>query len=141
MPGTRSHSRRQSSVHWLTFLALTGVVACASAADNGKSLAEKLIKQKYEQGEPVEYINNYELNGWNYVDSSHIVIHTSPSRDYLISLMNSCHDLSSAENIAFTTTTNKLTRFDQLIVRGSGGFVQRCPITQINALNKKKNDD
>lgn len=124
----------------LTTLALSGVALLATAADKDQSLAAKLAKHKYQQGEAVEYINDYELDGWNYIDSTHIVIHTGPSRDYLISLMNSCSDLSSAENIAFTTTTRKLTRFDKLMVRGAGGIVQHCPITQINALTKHKSD-
>ncbi len=119
-------------------LILSGVAATASAGDNDKTLQEKLAKQKYQQGEAVEYINNYELDGWNYIDRTHIVIHTGPSRDYLVTVMMPCNDLPSAENIAFTTTTGKLTRFDKLMVRGAGGIVQHCPITQINALTKRK---
>lgn len=130
----------------LTAALLCGIAACVGAAGNGngngntpsKTLTEKLEKYKYEQGAPVESINNYELDGWNYIDRTHIVIHTGPSRDYLVTVMTPCNDLPSAENIAFTTTTGKLTRFDKLMVRGAGGFVQHCPITQINALTKKK---
>jgi hypothetical protein len=132
----KSHLRSLSRLAALA--ALTGFTTCALAADNGKTLSEKLEKQKYQQGEAIEYINDYELDGWNYIDNTHIVIHTGPSQDYLISVMGNCRDLSTAENIAFTTTTNKLTKFDKLMVRGAGGIVQHCPITQINALTKKK---
>jgi hypothetical protein len=125
----------------LAATAIAGFITCASAGDKGKTLTEKLEKYKYQQGAPVESINDYELDGWNYIDSTHIVIHTGPSRHYLISLMSSCHDLSTAENIAFTTTTNELTKFDKLMVRGAGDIVQHCPITQINALTKKKAAD
>ena len=108
------------------------------AAKNEKNLADKLAKQHLVQGEVVDSINNYTLDGWNYVDDNHIVINTGPSKRYLITLMSSCHDLSSVDNIAFTTTVNRLTKFDKLMVRGISGMVQHCPITQINELTKTK---
>jgi len=109
------------------------------AAKTEKTLAEKLAKQHLVQGEVIDSINDYSLDGWNYVDDSHIVINTGPSKRYLITLMSSCHDLSSVDNIAFTTTVNRLTKFDKLMVRGISGMVQHCPITQINVLTKAKN--
>ena len=110
------------------------------AANAEKNLSEKLAKQHLVRGDVVDSINNYALDGWNYVDDNHIVINTGPSKQYLITLMTSCHDLSAAENIAFTTTVNRLTKFDKLMVRGTGGMVQHCPITQINTLTKNHND-
>jgi hypothetical protein len=109
-----------------------------SAANTDKNLSEKLAKQHLVQGEVVDSISNYVLDGWNYVDNNHIVIHTGPSKHYLVTLMISCHDLSSVENIAFTTTVDRLTKFDRLMVRGPGNIVQHCPIKQINALTKTK---
>lgn len=133
-----AYLRPLSRQHLLFTILFCTITTAATAADNSKSLAEKLEKHKYEQGAAVDSINNYELDGWNYIDRTHIVIHTGPSRDYLVTVMTPCNDLSTAENIAFTTTSSKLTKFDKLMVRGAGGIVQHCPITQINALSKKK---
>ena len=114
----------------------SSLLAAGLVCADSSGLEKKLARQNYQQGESVDYIYNYELDGWNYVDPNHIVIHTGPSQHYLISLMNSCHDLSTAENIAFTTTTNRLTKFDKLIVRGAGNIKQDCQITQIQTLTK-----
>lgn len=106
------------------------------AADAAQALTDKLARQNLQMGEVVEYVQNYRLDGWSSVDSKHLVIHTGPSSQYLITLQRSCPDLSTAENIAFTSTVRKLTKFDKLIVRGAGGIKQDCPIAQINALTK-----
>lgn len=116
----------------------TALFAGGVQADDATALTEKLEKHHYTLGNATDAINDYELDGWNYIDKTHIVIHSGPSRDYLISLMHSCEDLSAAENIAFTTTTRKLTRFDKLMVRSAGGMVQNCPLTRINVLTKIK---
>lgn len=105
-------------------------------AETGADLSAKLDKLGYAQGEAVERVDNYRVNGWNYIDDKHIVIYSGPSTRYLITTLIDCRDLSSAENIGFTSTSNSLTKFDQLIVRGVAGFVKNCPITQIHALTK-----
>ena len=105
-------------------------------ADPAKNFDTKLSKLGYEQGEMVDRVDHYRVQGWNYIDDRHIVIYAGPSKRFLITTLIDCRDLSSAENIGFTTTTSSLTKFDKLIVRGVGGIVQDCPITQINALVK-----
>lgn len=105
-------------------------------AETYKDLGAKLSELGYEQGEKVDRIEHYRVNGWNYIDDQHIVIYAGPGNRFLITTLNDCRDLSSTENIGFTTTTSSLTKFDKLVVRGAGGMVQNCPITQINALTK-----
>ncbi|HET8710457.1 MAG TPA: DUF6491 family protein [Spongiibacteraceae bacterium] len=107
-----------------------------SHAEADSKLTAKLDKLGYEQGASVERIEHYRVDGWNYIDDKHIVIYAGPSKRFLITTMNHCPDLSSAEHIGFTTTASFLTKFDKLIVRGAGGIVQHCPITEINALQK-----
>lgn len=105
-------------------------------AEISDPLATKLNKLGYEQGETVERVPNYRVDGWNYLDDRHIVIYAGPSTRFLITTLNNCPDLSSAERIGFTSTTGHLTKFDKLIVRGAGGIVQHCPINEIRQLNK-----
>ena len=129
-------SRALSRIVLQSVLALLLTPAQVHAADKPGDLAAKLARQKLEQGEVVKSIANYKLDGWSYIDSRHLVIHTGPSTHYLISLLRSCPDLSSTENIAFTSTVNQLTKFDKLIVRSAGGIRQQCPIEQIYTLKK-----
>jgi hypothetical protein len=120
----------------------TGVALAAddAAADRAQrdqqALEQKLTRFGYTPGAVVDDIQGYKLNGWNYLDRRHVMIHTGPSERYLVTLMVSCHDLSTAENIGFSTTATKLSKFDKLVVRGSGGMKQECPITELRKLTK-----
>lgn len=105
-------------------------------AETGKTLVSKLSALGYEQGEAVDRIEHYRVDGWNYIDDQHIVIYAGPSNRFLITTLIHCRDLSSTEHIGFTTTTNSLTKFDKLVVRDMSGIMQTCPITQINTLTK-----
>lgn len=140
MSKNTSHRRATSLARLALMSALFGLLP-AALADTDSQLAEKLARQHYQQGDVVDTVNDYELDGWNYIDPTHIVIHTGPSRHYLITLVNRCHDLSGAENIAFTTTARQLTKFDKLTVRGAGGIRQDCHIRQINALIRTPKSD
>lgn len=112
----------------------------ALAADPD-ALQQKLTRLGYEPGENVEKIENYRVDGWNYLDDQHIMIYAGPSRRYMIGLMTTCYDLSTAERIAFTSTVHQLTKFDKLIVRGPGGITQNCPIQEMRELKPIKKDN
>ncbi len=105
-------------------------------AETAEALAAKLSKLGYSEGAVVDGVENYRVDGWNYLDNKHIVIYAGPSQRFLITTMINCPDLSSSEHIGFTSTVNRLTKFDKLIVRGAGGIVQHCPISEIKALQK-----
>lgn len=120
----------------ITILSSATIFCSTVYAETDKNFNTKLSELGYEQGAPVDRVEHYRVNGWNYIDDRHIVIYAGPSNRFLITTFSNCSDLSSAENIGFTTTTSAVTKFDKLIVRGAGGIVQNCPITQINALTK-----
>ena len=113
-----------------------GLMACASTPVSQPTLEQKLAAKNYRLGAPVERIQRYRLDGWNYLDREHVIMQTEPSTYYLVSLRNTCHDLATTEHIAFTTTTGQLTRFDKLLVRGPGRTIQRCYIEALNKLEK-----
>jgi hypothetical protein len=97
-------------------------------------LQERLTKLGYARGEAVDKVQNYRVDGWNYLDDKHIMIYAGPSVRYLISTQISCSDLSSAEHIGFSSTANSLTKFDKIVVRGAGGMIRNCPIDAIHQL-------
>jgi hypothetical protein len=122
----------------LAVLLLAALGAGAASAANGNTLQQKLTRLGYAQGATVDKIQDYKLDGWNYLDDKHIMIYTGPSQRYLVSLMTTCQNLSTAEHIRFSTTVNQLTKFDKLVVGGPGGIKQQCPITGINKLDSIK---
>lgn len=119
-------------------VALALLLSATVSADADDALQAHLTKLGYRQADTVEKVQNYRVDGWNYIDSKHIVIYAGPGQRYLIGTMGDCSDLSSAENIGFTSTVNYLTKFDKLIVRGAGGFKRNCPISEIYRLESIK---
>jgi hypothetical protein len=105
-------------------------------ADTTEAVTAQLKTLGYEQGETIDRVENYRVDGWNYLDDKHIMIYAGPSKRFLITTMVNCPDLSSVEHIGFTSTVNTLTKFDKLIVRGAGGIVLNCAITEIKTLQK-----
>lgn len=122
----------------LIFLAVAALTAaCAGTPAEPVTLEQKLEQKRYSLGEPVERIRDYRLTGWNSVDDEHLIIHTGPSRSYLLTLRTPCHNLRSAEDIALSTTVGSLTRLDKVIVRSRpDGFTEHCLIEEMNELER-----
>jgi hypothetical protein len=116
--------------------AIMGMTACANQPAQESMLEERLAAKNFYVSESVEEILQYRVDGWNYVDRRHLILEAGPGDHYLISLATSCHDLGSVEDIAFSTTAGKLTRFDTLLVRGAGGVSQRCHIDTLHKLER-----
>ena len=109
------------------------LAACASTPE--QTTEALLSKRGYEVAERVERIKNYRINGWNYVDDRHVIFGAGPRDNYLVTLTMGCTDLRGAEHIGFTTTTDDVTPFDQLVVKTSIG-PRKCPIESLHKLNK-----
>ena len=114
------------------------LMACAGAQQEPLTLEQKLAEKNYQLGEPVEKIYDYRLDGWNYLDREHVIMHTGPSGHYLVSLRNPCVNLLGAEVIAFTTTVGHLTRYDKLLVKDTTRVLERCYIESLHKLEKIK---
>ena len=127
-----------SSINRVLFLLIPilSLAACAAKPGPQPTLEQKLAERNYRLGESVERILQYRLDGWSYLDREHVIMQTEPSTYYLISLRQPCHGLMSAETIAFTTTTNQLTKFDKLLVKSSGSMIERCYIDALHKLKK-----
>lgn len=121
---------------FIFILSTAVLVACAGTPETLPTLEQKLAAKNYKLGDPVERIQQWRLDSWAYLDGQHVIMQTAPSTYYLVSLRQTCHGLSSAEDIAFTTTVNQLTHFDKLLVRRSGGSIERCYITALHKLEK-----
>ncbi len=125
---------------FLVLTALTIVLtACAISPETPLTLEQKLEARNYSVGEEVKRIRNYRINGWNYLDSKHVVMTAGVSDHYLVTLRNRCNELSSATNIAFTTTVGSLSVHDKILVKGLTNFIDHCFIQSLNKLEKKVN--
>ncbi|GAB3370122.1 DUF6491 family protein [Spongiibacter taiwanensis] len=124
-------TRWVSSLGLMAALILTG---CTSPGEPA-TLEEKLAKHGFAQGEAIREVKNYRIDGWNYLDTEHLIFSAGPSGDYMVTLSQSCTDLRSAEDIAFTSTNNNLTAFESVVVATPTGR-RRCPIESLHTLSK-----
>lgn len=115
---------------------ILGMSACANPSVQRLTLEERLAEKNFYVSEAAEEILQYRLDGWRYLDSRHLIVETGPGSHYLISLATPCHDLGSAEDIAFSTTAGRLTRFDSLLVESAGGMQERCHIEALHRLER-----
>ena len=111
-------------------------VACADQPASPQTLAEKLAARGYEQGQKVGAIRRVNIDGWNTLDSSHVIIDAGPSRYFLVTLSFACSGVDFEQGLHFTTTPpGDLTTLDMIVVPQPGG-AQHCPIKSINELHK-----
>jgi hypothetical protein len=126
----KAHSLK-SALFSLLVMTLAG---CAAQAD--RTLEEHLSDLGYRIGEPVDRIQDYKINGWNYLDDRHLLFDGGPSQKYLITLKIDCSDTRGAEHIGFTSTVSSVTKFDKIVAATPIG-PRSCPIESIQELHKK----
>lgn len=128
---------RFSKLTLALLLLVCGLEACGGTPDGELSLDQQLAKKKYTLGKTVDRVHDYSISGWNSVDDRHVIIHTSPTRSYLVTLRSPCRNLDTAETLAFSTTVGNLTRHDKLLVRSSSmGYTEQCFIDTLQELDK-----
>jgi hypothetical protein len=112
------------------------LAACAGAPRTEQTLDQKLAEKGYLIGEQVRRIQNWNLNGWSYVDDEHFIMHSGVRDRFLVTLRSPSYDLQSAINIAFSSTAGSLTDTDKVIVKAPGGFTQTFLIRSLHRLEK-----
>jgi Family of unknown function (DUF6491) len=134
------------------FFIIISISACTSSTTPGNTAAassktlspdQAAAKKGYVIVKPVKQIRDYLIDGWNYIDKQNLVLHSSPSRSYLLALKRSCHDLNSTENIFTETRTGVLMAgLDAIMVRPRhNNITQPCYIESMYLLKKTDADD
>lgn len=116
-------------------LTVYAVSVLADSLARPPSLDQLLAAKGYQQGQPVKSIHNYQVTDWAYLDDQHLVLSTTPARNYLITLASPCVGLAFAPAIGFSSTVGDLTPLDKLVLQGDA-VKTPCPIRQINQLNR-----
>jgi len=111
--------------------------SCATTQQSPKSLEELLKDKNYRMGQEVDRIQNYTINGWNYVNRENLILHDGVNRRYLVTFRNMCQGLPANELVAYTTTTSQLTKFDKFLVRDKGSkIIDHCYIQSLHKLER-----
>lgn len=125
----------------LVLLGSAGLAACAARPSaEAQGLEQKLAQQGYRLNGSVARVQNYSIDGWHFVDDTHLVFSAGPSRDFLITTLTPCSSLRGADQIGFTSTGTEVTTFDKIVVRAIG-FTDQCPIKSIDELKRVKKEN
>ncbi|MGX5175523.1 DUF6491 family protein [Aliikangiella sp. IMCC44653] len=124
------------------FLMLNLLVACAGQQTTAKQRAQLysdyVAKHKIES---VERISAFKFHGWRSLDSNHLIISTSVSRNYLLTLHTSCFELEHAHGIVVNNRfgSSLQSGFDSISTAGMPQ--QKCTIKSIHPLTKEQADE
>jgi hypothetical protein len=85
-------------------------------------------------GEPVDTIRTLNaINGWTPVSRTRLVIWTGVNDAWLLTVWDTCRDLTFANGISVTRSGRQITRFDKVLVGGDS-----CQITEIRPVDVKQ---
>lgn len=114
------------------------LAACSQQAlrDETLPLADRLAMLGFRQGEPVKSVWRVDIDGWQYLDKSHMVLGTGPGRSYLVEFSYPCRNLNFSNLITYSTTVGSLTTLDKIVSTDSSGIPEYCLIGEIYRLEK-----
>ena len=95
----------------------------------------------YSDKTEIKRLSNFRLNGWNYVDNYHVIIKSSPTRNYLIRFRSTCNDLRHATSIGFKTALGSISRGDKMIIQDMGNWLRDCRVDTIFELTRKPREE
>jgi hypothetical protein len=106
-------------------------VACASAPD--EHWMAQLTTRGLAPAETVNSIPDFRLDGFNVLDSEHLIVYTGVQRRHLVTFAAPCPGLRFAQRLAYNGSAGSLGRLDTLTVIGQGPTVP-CVIDSIRVL-------
>lgn len=133
------HKPKFFSILLVSFLLASMLLsACSQQAlrDETLPLAERLAVLGFRQGEPVKSVWQVDIDGWQYLDKSHMVLGSGPGRSYLVEFSHPCRNLNFSNRIGYSTTVGSLTALDKIVSIDTGGFPEHCLIGEIYRLEK-----
>ncbi len=124
----------------LTAIVLAGVVAsgCATTGGEGGSMIQRsddrLAKYEPYVGEPVDKFTAWRYDSWEPISNTQLVLWTTTTDAYLLTVDGTCGQLQFANSIGVTTTVgHQVTKFDAVHVKRD-----RCLIRQIQPIDIKQ---
>jgi hypothetical protein len=123
-------------------LMLSLLIACAGQQTTAKQRAQLysdyISKHKIES---VERISAFKFHGWRSLDSNHLIISTSVSRNYLLTLHSSCFELEHAHGIVVNNRTSSSLHAGFDSISTAGMPQQKCTIKSIHPLTREQTDE
>lgn len=99
-------------------IAAAALLLSACATHRSERIAEQLQRYLDASGQPVPSFRYFSFNSWTPLGKEHFAVWTKPREAWLIQVMPVCTDLDFAQNIALTSSLNRVyARFDKVLLR------------------------
>ncbi|QLF94515.1 hypothetical protein HW090_15450 [Pseudomonas sp. ABC1] len=128
--------RGPGSVVFFALFALLGACGTSVIRDESLPLEERLARLDYRQGKVLDSIQRYDIDGWQYLDKSHLILGGGPRGAYLIEFSSPCRNLAFSNRIGYSTTVGALSRLDRIVSSDGSGFPEHCLIGNIYRLER-----
>lgn len=117
----------------LLALALTAVVASGCASGLSRTRGDQVLA-RYEPyiGEPIHSFTAFRQQSWQPVSRTQLILWTSISDAYLLTLTNNCPDLMFSNSVSVSSTASSISTLDHVNVRGD-----RCLIEKIQPIDMR----
>ncbi len=120
----------------IALMILLGLIGGPALAKDTTAIDEKYY---FDNLETIDRFNNWSINGWNVIDRQSLIVHSSPSKAYLIILDRRLWDLRFSETIAISSTASFIhARFDTVSVLNRHGINIPARIVKIYRLQGKE---
>lgn len=122
----------------IPILAYSLLIACGQTPlrDQSLPLDQHLAQLGYRQGEPLREVLIFNINGWEYLDKSHMALRTGPSRAVLVEFTRPCRNLAFSNTIGYSSINGSLSKRDKVVSGDGSGFIEHCLIEEIYRLEK-----
>jgi hypothetical protein len=131
---TRSPPHAGRAAHRALALAVVAVLSLSACASGLARKDEVGLKYTDYAGDPVDTVRTLgAVNGWTPVSRTQLVIWTGVNEAWLLTVWDSCRDLTFANSISVTQSGRQITKFDRVLVGE-----ERCAITEIRPVDVKQ---
>jgi hypothetical protein len=103
--------------------------ACGSGVGRLKGDDSDLRYADY-AGAPIDEFTSFRMSGWTPISRDQVVLWNGVNEAYLIKVWSNCRDLQFVNQIAVTSTTRTISKFEKLVVGDD-----LCPIEEIRPID------
>ena len=120
----------------IALMILLGLIGGPALAKDTTAIDEKYY---FDNLETIDRFNHWSINGWNVIDRQSLIVHSSPSKAYLIILDRRLWDLRFSETIAISSTASSVhAGFDTVRVLNRHGINIPARIVKIYRLEGRE---
>jgi len=112
------------------------LAACAASSDPAPTWERKLQTEGWKVGAEVGSVANFSFDGFEVLDATHLVIHSSVTRRVLVTAGPGCSELATARRIGYEGSGLSLGRLDRLLVMAPPGMPAHCLVQSLHLLEK-----